>query len=221
LQRLTLYSLPNLGEFVAASPSTSISLEQENPSSYHGTEIPGLCLVSHSLFGLIPLDTVVAASAALAPKMASDKPEKKKEKSKDKKEKKDKKRSETDGVHKDKKDRKEKNAKKEKLESKVSAALDEQLQAEVAISAAKAGVVATPMEDESKKLGPKPALVPFAIPLADEKAMKKVLKTVRKCEFARFSFRPYIVPWPPSASFDSPFWHPKNHPAFLCNVKAT
>lgn len=106
--------------------------------------------------------------------MASDRPEKK-----EKKDKKDKKRSPEDGVKKDKKDKKEKKEKKAKL----VAALDEHLQAEAAASAIASGVmavdddVATPPAADS--IAPV-SMVPFAVPLADDKNMKKVLKGVRK-----------------------------------------
>ncbi|KAH7026006.1 50S ribosomal protein L30e-like protein [Microdochium trichocladiopsis] len=98
----------------------------------------------------------------------------------EKKEKKDKasKRAEVDGVTKpkDKKDKKEKKEKKEKLKSAVNAALDDQLQADAAANVDEVS--------EDKVLAAAPpavgALVPFALPLADDKATKKILKTVRK-----------------------------------------
>ena len=99
--------------------------------------------------------------------MASERP--------DKKEKKDKKRSEADGVTKPKKDKKEKKEKKDKL----AAAVETQLQAESVSEAAAPVVVDT---EGVKKVVPavKGALVPFAVPLADDKAMKKVMKSIRK-----------------------------------------
>ncbi|KAI1764105.1 L30e-like protein [Hypoxylon sp. FL1150] len=103
--------------------------------------------------------------------MGSSKPEKK--------EKKDKKRSEADGISKPKKDKKEKKDKKDKLKNAVvNAALDDQLQADVASSLT---VVKDDETNTVKVLAPVVgALVPFALPLADEKATKKVMKTVRK-----------------------------------------
>lgn len=98
--------------------------------------------------------------------MGSTKPEKK--------EKKDKKRSEADGVTKVKKEKKEKKDKKEKLKNAVTTVLDE----------ADGNAVAVVKEDKKAKVVvPIPivgALVPFAKPLADEKATKKIMKSVRK-----------------------------------------
>ncbi|KAI8633950.1 L30e-like protein [Xylariaceae sp. FL1651] len=94
----------------------------------------------------------------------------------EKKEKKEKKRSEADGVAKVKKDKKDKKEKKEKLKSAVNAALDDQLQADAAASAA----TPVPAEEKAKSTPVVGALVPFARPLADEKATKKVMKSVRK-----------------------------------------
>jgi H/ACA ribonucleoprotein complex subunit 2 len=111
--------------------------------------------------------------------MASTKPEKL--------EKKEKKRHDKDGVskheHKEKKEKKEK--KKEKLKHAVNAALDEKLQADAAAAVDTAPAV-TNIEVEDEETGKKVvkpvvgALVPFAKPLADDKAAKKVLKSVRK-----------------------------------------
>jgi H/ACA ribonucleoprotein complex subunit 2 len=103
--------------------------------------------------------------------MAATKPEKK--------EKKDKKRSEADGVTKpgkDKKEKKEKKEKKDKLKTAVNAALDDQLQADAAAQEAEA----SDSENEGANKPVVGALVPFALPLADDKATKKLLKTVRK-----------------------------------------
>ncbi|KAG5975352.1 hypothetical protein E4U55_007739, partial [Claviceps digitariae] len=96
----------------------------------------------------------------------------------DKKEKKDKKRSDdSGGVTKPKKDKKEKKEKKEKL----AAALED-------VAAAKP-VARDPDNDSDMEDGvvaPAEALplertvVPFAVPVADEKGMKKVYKTIRK-----------------------------------------
>jgi H/ACA ribonucleoprotein complex subunit 2 len=111
--------------------------------------------------------------------MAAEKPDKR-----EKKDKKDKKRSEGDGIHKAKKEKKDKKEKKAKLEQSLTAALDEHLQADAAASAVETGVVT--QEDEMKDVAAdatniKTVFVPFAVPLADDKAMKKVIKMVRKC----------------------------------------
>ncbi|KAI0164254.1 L30e-like protein [Hypoxylon sp. FL1284] len=96
----------------------------------------------------------------------------------EKKEKKDKKRSDADGISKPKKDKKEKKEKKDKLKNAVNAALDDQLQADAAASVT---VVKDDDTKSAKVLVPiVGALVPFALPLADEKATKKIMKTVRK-----------------------------------------
>lgn len=104
--------------------------------------------------------------------MAAEKP--------DKKEKKDKKRSDESGVSKSKKEKKDKKDKKEKL----AAALEEKVQQD-APAPAKA-VKADAEEDsdvEEDKVADLPlerTVVPFAIPVADEKGTKKVYKTIRK-----------------------------------------
>lgn len=126
--------------------------------------------------------------------MGATKPEKA-----DKKEKKDKKRAEADGVTKPKKDKKEKKDKKDKLKSAVAnAELDETLQADAAASVETAPAV-TEMEVEQDGVKEKQvvvgALVPFARPLADDKAAKKVLKSVRKGTHAcipHFPFASYL-----------------------------
>ncbi|KAL2016002.1 hypothetical protein VTK56DRAFT_4448 [Thermocarpiscus australiensis] len=109
--------------------------------------------------------------------VVDDKKLKKEKKSKDKsekKEKKEKKRSETDGVHKEKKDKKKDKAKQDKL----ARALDAHLQADAAAS--------YEAKDEKAEVDPediiKPAeeLVPFALPLADEKTHKKIYKLIKK-----------------------------------------
>ncbi|KAL7623299.1 snoRNA-binding protein [Parahypoxylon ruwenzoriense] len=106
--------------------------------------------------------------------MGATKPEK------EKKEKKDKKRSEADGVTKTKKDKKDKKDKKEKLKTAVNAALDDQLQTN-GTSAAPSVTLVKDGDETGKVLVPVVgALVPFARPLADEKATKKIMKTVRK-----------------------------------------
>ncbi|EGR44390.1 uncharacterized protein TRIREDRAFT_124149 [Trichoderma reesei QM6a] len=107
--------------------------------------------------------------------MASERPEKK-----DKKEKKEK-RSDDAGVAKSKKDKKEKKDKKDKLAS----ALDEKLQQDVAAqTSAKASEEASDMDEDNKpqaeQLPLERKVVPFAVPLADEKGQKKICKTIRK-----------------------------------------
>jgi len=107
----------------------------------------------------------------------------------EKKEKKEKKRSEADGVGKVKKDKKEKKEKKEKLKSAVTAALDEE-KADVPVSVAEkeeASETATTTKAKPVLVG---SLVPFARPLADEKATKKIMKSVRKGMPARRPVRP-------------------------------
>jgi H/ACA ribonucleoprotein complex subunit 2 len=104
--------------------------------------------------------------------MASERP--------DKKEKKDKKRSEESGIAKPKKEKKDKKDKKEKL----AAALDEKLQQDAAAQSGK------PVEEENDsemedqaaiaEVPLERTVVPFALPLADEKGMKKVYKTIKK-----------------------------------------
>jgi H/ACA ribonucleoprotein complex subunit 2 len=97
----------------------------------------------------------------------------KKEK-KDKKEKKEK-RAETDGVSKSKKDKKEK---KVKGDVEMVDALEAELEKEPEVSM----VNVVDGSDE-----PRGALVPFAFPLADnDKEVKKILKTVKKCMFFLF-----------------------------------
>lgn len=100
--------------------------------------------------------------------MASERPDKK-----EKKEKKEK-RTEESGVKKEKKEKKDKKEKKEKL----AAALDEKLQQDVA------GQISPEDSDMEEDKAPEAALerkvVPFAVPLADEKGQKKICKTIRK-----------------------------------------
>lgn len=106
--------------------------------------------------------------------MASTKEEKKAAK-------KEKKRSEADGVAKSsKKDKKEKKEKKEKLKNAVNAALDDELQANLAASSEPADAVTKQEEEKKSIVQIAGAMVPFARPLADEKATKKILKGVRK-----------------------------------------
>lgn len=96
----------------------------------------------------------------------------------DKKEKKDKKRSEESGVAKPKKEKKEKKDKKERL----AAALDEKLQQDAAAQSKPVKEEDSEMEDQSPSELPPLArtVVPFAVPLADDKGMKKVYKTIKK-----------------------------------------
>ncbi|WKT44911.1 hypothetical protein QSH57_009764 [Fusarium oxysporum f. sp. vasinfectum] len=103
--------------------------------------------------------------------MAAEKP--------DKKEKKDKKRSDESGVSKSKKDKKDKKDKKEKL----AAALEEKLQQDAPVAAAAAANMDEDSDAEEEKAAELPlerTVVPFALPVADEKGMKKVYKTIRK-----------------------------------------
>jgi H/ACA ribonucleoprotein complex subunit 2 len=92
---------------------------------------------------------------------------------KEKKEKKEK-RAEVDGVKKSKKDKKEK---KSKGDVEMADALEAELEKAPEVSQVK--VVDGEEGDE-----PRGALVPFALPLADDtKEVKKILKTVKKCTF--------------------------------------
>lgn len=102
--------------------------------------------------------------------MAAEKP--------DKKEKKDKKRSDESGVSKSKKEKKDKKDKKEKL----AAALEEKLGQESApkVAAKAAAEDSDVEEDNAAELPLERTVVPFALPVADEKGMKKVYKTIRK-----------------------------------------
>ncbi|KAM4057760.1 ribosomal protein [Hirsutella rhossiliensis] len=108
--------------------------------------------------------------------MAAERPEKK-----DKKDKKEK-RSEEAGVSKAKKDKKDKRDKKDKL----AAAVEGSLQLQDAASPLKAKAADadddTDMEGQDvQDAGPlERTVVPFAVPVADEKGMKKVYKTIRK-----------------------------------------
>ena len=92
------------------------------------------------------------------------------------------KRSETDGVHKPKSDKKDKKEKKT-----AAAASDKEVTTMLlnTLEETKPGSVAIKEEDGDVKVKVKlepllGALVPFANPLADEKAGKKVLKSVKK-----------------------------------------
>ncbi|KAG8418416.1 hypothetical protein J3459_005921 [Metarhizium acridum] len=95
----------------------------------------------------------------------------------DKKEKKDKKRSEESGIAKPKKEKKDKKDKKERL----AAALDEKLQQDAAAQSKAVKEDDSEMEDQSpSELPLERTVVPFAVPLADEKGMKKVYRTIKK-----------------------------------------
>lgn len=106
--------------------------------------------------------------------VVDDKKLKKEKKSKDKSEKKDKKRSEDSGIKKEKKDKKKDKVKQDKL----ARALDAHLQADAAAS--------LEAEEHEAEIDPediiKPAeeLVPFALPLADDKTHKKIYKLIKK-----------------------------------------
>jgi H/ACA ribonucleoprotein complex subunit 2 len=92
---------------------------------------------------------------------------------KEKKEKKEK-RAETEGVSKSKKDKKEK---KSKGDVEMVDALEAELEKEPEVSM----INVVEGDDE-----PRGALVPFAFPLADnDKDVKKILKTVKKCMLSR------------------------------------
>ncbi|KAG5658181.1 hypothetical protein HG530_007528 [Fusarium avenaceum] len=103
--------------------------------------------------------------------MAAEKPEKK--------EKKDKKRSDESGVSKPKKEKKDKKDKKEKL----AAALEEKIQQDAPVAVAAAANMdedSDAEEDKAAELPLERVVVPFALPVADDKGMKKVYKTIRK-----------------------------------------
>lgn len=113
--------------------------------------------------------------------MAAEKPEKK--------EKKDKKRSDESGVSKPKKEKKDKKEKKEKL----AAAIEEKIQQDAAVVAKTVKPEEdSDMDDEETKAEELPlerTVVPFAVPVADEKGMKKVYKTIRKGKSLRIPRR--------------------------------
>ena len=126
--------------------------------------------------------------------MAKEKSAEKEQRKKEKKASKEK-RSEIEGVHKSKKDKKDK---KEKREKRVAAATED-IKATTkvlnAIEEQKPGSVVI-KEDGNLQVKIKSvpllgALVPFANPLADEKAGKKVLKTVKK---GRSGDCPNVIP---------------------------
>ncbi|RSL73570.1 hypothetical protein CEP53_000626 [Fusarium sp. AF-6] len=104
--------------------------------------------------------------------MAAEKP--------DKKEKKDKKRSDESGVSKSKKEKKDKKDKKEKLAAALEEKLGQDSTPQVAAKAAAAAEDSDVEEDKAADLPLERTVVPFALPVADEKGMKKVYKTIRK-----------------------------------------
>ena len=111
-------------------------------------------------------------AASVKVDIVDDKKLKKEKKSKDKAEKKDKKRSE-DGIRKEKKDKKKDKVKQDKL----ARALDAHLADAAADVETKEEAVEVDPEDIIK---PAEELVPFALPLADEKAHKKIYKLIKK-----------------------------------------
>ncbi|MBE3050457.1 hypothetical protein IMZ48_49780 [Candidatus Bathyarchaeota archaeon] len=110
--------------------------------------------------------------------MGADRPDKKKEK----KEKKESKVRDEGGVKKEKKEKKEKKDKKAKLTTALEGHLEgEEAAAAVDSSAMVVDEVATPKKKAAAPaLVGTVALVEFAVPLADEKNVKKSLKGVRK-----------------------------------------
>jgi H/ACA ribonucleoprotein complex subunit 2 len=107
--------------------------------------------------------------------MASDRP--------DKKEKKDKKRSDESGVSKSKKDKKDKKDKKEKLAAAIEENLKQDTESKVIVKAEAKDEEDEEMEETKVSVSDLPlekTLVSFAVPLADDKGMKKVYKTIRK-----------------------------------------
>lgn len=94
------------------------------------------------------------------------------------------KRSETDGVHKSKSDKKEKREKEKKTSAEAA---DTEVTTKLLnkLEDTKPGTVVVKENDGDLQVKVKSApllgaLVPFANPLADEKAVKKVLKGVKK-----------------------------------------
>ncbi|KAJ4302384.1 snoRNA-binding protein [Collariella sp. IMI 366227] len=108
--------------------------------------------------------------------VVDDKKLKKEKKSKDKADKKDKKRSESDGIKKEKKDKKKDKVKQDKL----ARALDAHLQADAAASADKEDDDVAAAADPEDLIKPAEELVPFAMPLADDKTHKKIYKLIKK-----------------------------------------
>ncbi|KAL2260716.1 hypothetical protein VTK26DRAFT_5215 [Humicola hyalothermophila] len=107
--------------------------------------------------------------------VVDDKKLKKEKKSKDKTDKKEKKRSE-DGIRKEKKDKKKDKAKQDKL----ARALDAHLQADAAASVALVAKEDAVEVDPEDIIKPADELVPFALPLADDKTHKKIYKLIKK-----------------------------------------
>lgn len=114
-------------------------------------------------------------------KMAKDRADKDK-----KKERKEKKRSEADGVSKkSKKEKKSSESLGKAVEEELTTKVLEQL--DTVVEAPAADVEMTTEESKARPVG---ALVPFANPLADDKAAKKVLKSVKKGTYA---YAPFII----------------------------
>jgi len=111
-------------------------------------------------------------------KLKKEKKSKDKAEKADKKEKKDKKRSESEGIRKESKDKKKDKAKQDKL----AAALDAHLQASAAASVEKEDIDEDIPEaaDPEDLMKTAEELVPFALPLADDKVHKKVYKLIKK-----------------------------------------
>ncbi|RKU49617.1 snoRNA-binding protein [Coniochaeta pulveracea] len=110
--------------------------------------------------------------------MASD-DVKKSSKSKDKSEKKDKKRSEEGGIKKEKKDKKSEKKKADKLASALERHLNDS-PADVDAPGAEGTPKKSGKVDPEDLIKPAEELVPFALPLADEKAHKKIYKLIKK-----------------------------------------
>ncbi|KAK4104514.1 L30e-like protein [Parathielavia hyrcaniae] len=111
--------------------------------------------------------------------VVDDKKLKKEKKSKDKSEKKeskDKKRSDSDGIKKEKKDKKKDKVKQDKL----ARALDAHLQADAAASVDEVQNDNKADVDPEDLIKPAEELVPFALPLADDKTHKKIYKLIKK-----------------------------------------
>ncbi|KAK4448258.1 L30e-like protein [Podospora aff. communis PSN243] len=111
-------------------------------------------------------------------KLKKEKKSKDKSEKADKKEKKEKKRSESDGIRKETKDKKKDKAKQDKL----ARALDAHLQADAAASSDVKEDVDEDIPDVDPEdiIQPAEELVPFALPLADEKTHKKIYKLIKK-----------------------------------------
>jgi H/ACA ribonucleoprotein complex subunit 2 len=101
----------------------------------------------------------------------------KNKKSKDKSEKKDKKISTESGIKKEKKDKKQDKAKKDKLASALERHLETTTEEPTKVDTPKKSSKSTDPEDLIKTAE---ELVPFALPLADDKAHKKLYKLIKK-----------------------------------------